>query len=230
MSDQSADDLDATWQQMLVRQRDMLDVVAAVVRLTAGGAQPVEIARLAAAVGRPVDQVRRLVDEADAGLPSLSTGHTSDEVWLDFATTDTPRFWYEIGDRRIGVGGCGPDIFEVAQALEEPMRVETSCPVTGAAISVELTPDGVQAVYPSDTVVAVLDLGTVAEAAKLADAARVDAEVCTQQTFFANPDAAQGWLDQHPGGRVVPVAAFDQWWRNLRSSPAGAAASPPGTD
>jgi hypothetical protein len=74
----------------------------------------------------------------------LSTGHTSDEVWLDFATTETPRFWYEIGDRRIGVGGCVPDIFEIARALEGPMRVETSCPVTSAAISVELTPDGVR--------------------------------------------------------------------------------------
>jgi alkylmercury lyase len=216
MSDHDADDLDAAWRQMLVRQRDMLDVVATLVRLTAGGAHPVEIARLAAAVDRPVDQVRRLVDQADTGLPSLSTGHTSDEVWLDFTTTDTPRFWYEIGDRRIGVGGCGPDIFEVAHALEQPMRVETSCPVTGSSISVELTPDGVQAVHPPDAVVAVLDLRTVAEAAQLTDAARVDADVCTQQTFFANPDAAQGWLDRHLGGRIIPVATFDRWWRQLR--------------
>jgi alkylmercury lyase len=228
MSDHDADDFDAAWRHMLARQRDMLDVVAAVVRLTAGGSHPVKTARLATAVGRPVDQVRQLVDQADAGLPSLSTGHNSDEVWLDFATTDTPRFWYEIGDRRIGVGGCGPDIFEVAQALEGPMRVETSCPVTGTSISIELTPDGVQAVHPSDAVVAVIDLRTVAEAAQLTDAARVDAEVCTQQTFFAHPDAAKGWLDQHPGGRVIPVAAFDQWWRHLRSSTAEAAASHPG--
>lgn len=229
MSDHDAGDFDAAWRQMLVRQRDMLDVVAAVVRLTAGGAHPVKIARLAAAVGRPVDQVRWLVDQADAGLPSLRTGHTSDEAWLDFATTDTPRFWYEIGDRRIGVGGCGPDIFEVAHALDGPMRVETSCPATGVSISVELTPEGVRAVHPPDAVVAVLDLGTVAEAARLTDAARVDAEVCTQQTFFANPDVAKGWLDRHPGGRVIPVAAFDQWWRHLRSSTAEAAASHPGT-
>ncbi|MGH9212391.1 MAG: organomercurial lyase [Acidimicrobiales bacterium] len=222
MSDHDTDEFDAAWQQMLARQRDMLDVVAAVVRLTAGGAHPVKVARLAAAVGRPVDQVRQLVDQADAGLPSLSTGHTSDEVWLDFATSGTPRFRYEIGDRRIGVGGCGPDIFEVAQALEQPMRVDTSCPITGTAISVELTPDGVGAVHPSDAVVAVLDLNTVAETAQLTDAARVDAEVCTQQTFFANPDVAQGWLDRHPGGRVIPVAAFDQWWRHLRTNTGGA--------
>jgi alkylmercury lyase len=230
MSDHDTDGFDAGWQEMLVRQRDMLYVVAAVVRLTAGGARPVKIARLAAAVERPIDEIRRLVDQADTGLPSMSTGQTHDEVWLDFATTDTPRFWYEIGDRRIGAGGCGPDIFEVAHALEEPMRVETSCPVTGTSISVQLTPNGVRAVEPPDAVVAVLDLRTVAEAAHLTDAARVDAEVCTQQTFFANAEVAQGWLDRHPGGRVIPVAAFDQWWRQLRTSTTDATAPPTGTE
>jgi alkylmercury lyase len=225
MSDRDADGFDAGWQEMLVRQRDMFDVVAAVVRLTAGGAHSVKIDGVAAAVGRPVDEVRWLVDQADVGLPSLRTGHTGDEVWLDFATSEMPRFWYEIGDRRIGAGGCGPDIFEVAHALEQPMRVETSCPVTGTSISVQFNPDGVQAVDPPDAVVAVVDLRTVAEAALLTDAARVDAEVCTQQTFFASAAAARGWLDRHPGGRVIPVAAFDRWWRQLRSRTADVATS-----
>jgi hypothetical protein len=91
-------DFGASLREMLHRDRDMFDVVAAVVRLTEGG-------------------------------------------------------------RRVGVGGCGPDIFEVA---------------------------------------------------------RVDADVCTQQTFFANAEVATPWLERHPGGRVMPVADFDAWWRRLR--------------
>lgn len=104
------DDFDASWREMLHRDRAMFDVVAAVVRLTQGGARPVAIAEVSAAAGQPVDQVRRLVDRADAGLPSLRAWHAGDQVWLDFATTGTPRFRYGIGDRRIGVGGCGPDV------------------------------------------------------------------------------------------------------------------------
>lgn len=70
------DDFDAAWQNVFERQRDMNDVITAVTRLTEAGGHPVGIDRLAAAVGRPADQVRRLVDQADAGLPSLRAGHT----------------------------------------------------------------------------------------------------------------------------------------------------------
>lgn len=97
------------------------------------------------------------------------------------------------------------------------MRVEAACPVTGTAIIVEFGPDGVRDVQPADTVVAAVHLGTVAEAAELTDAARVDADVCTQQTFFANAEVAAPWLERHPGGRVLSVADFDAWWRRLRT-------------
>lgn len=207
---------DASWREMLLRQGDLLDVVAAVIRLTGGGAHPVRIGALSAAVDRPVDEIRRLVEQADAGLRSLRTGHDGDRVWLDLASADRARFWYEIGDRRIGVGGCGPDIFEVARALDGPMRVAATCPITGAAVSLDFARHGVRTVRPADTVVAAVHLGTVAEAAVLADAARVDADVCTQQTFFANRQVARAWLDRHPGGRVFAVADFDEWWRHLR--------------
>lgn len=217
-ADEFEADFTASWREMFRRERGMFDAIAAVIRLTDGGAHPVGIAEVSTAVDQPVDQVRRLVERADAGLPSLRTGHTGDRVWLDFATTQTPRFWYQIGDRRIGVGGCGPDIFEVARALNQPMRVEAACPVTGTTISVSFGPDSVYDVRPADTVVAVIHLGTVPEAAELADAARVDADVCTQQTFFANAEVAAPWLERHPGGRVIPVAEFDQWWRRLRAS------------
>lgn len=223
-----SDDFDAAWREVFQRQSDMNEVITAVIRLTEGGARPVEIARLAAAVDRPVDQVRCLVDQADAGLPSLRAGYTENHVWLDFATTGTPRFWYQIGDRRIGVAGCGPDIFWTAQALEVPMRAEAICPVTGTTIRVDFAPDGVRGVQPIDAVVAAIHPGTVPEAAQLTDRVRVDADVCTQQTFFANGAAAQPWLERHPGGRVLPVTEFDRWFRHI-SATAEASASRSGS-
>lgn len=207
---------DAAWLATFRRQRDMLEAAAAVIRLTEGGAHPVGIARLAADLALRADEVRSLVDRANTGLPSLTTWHTDDEVWLDL-TTENPRFWYRIGDRRIGVAGCAPDIFWVAQSLGQPMSVEASCPATGAPIHVRFSPEGMRDATPADTVVAVIDPNTVPEATRLTDAARVDADVCVQQTFFADADAAQTWLDRHPGGRVLPAAAFDQWFTDVRS-------------
>lgn len=105
------------------------------------------------------------------------------------------------------------------------MRAEATCPVTGTTITVNFTPDGVADVQPADAVVAAIHPGTVPEAAQLTDRRRVDAEVCVQQTFFANAEAAQSWLDRHPGGRIMPVIAFDQWLRHIITSAAAAAPS-----
>lgn len=216
---ETASDLDtltAGWVALFRDQRDIFEVVSALFQQTDAGARPALIAPLAKHLGREVDELRALVDRANAGLPALTTWHTEDAVWLDLAS-DQPRFDYQIGDRRIGVAGCAPDIFWTAQEIDQPMSVEATCPVTGTPITVHFTPEGVSDVHPPDTVVAVVDLTTTPEAATLADAARVDADVCTQQTFFANADAAQPWLEKHPGGRVIAVAEFDRWIRDLRA-------------
>ncbi len=38
-----------------------------------------------------------------------------------------------------------------------------------------------------------------------ADADACDASLCSQAPFFSAAEAAQGWLDTHPGGRVFPI-------------------------
>lgn len=210
------DELTAGWVAFFHEQRDIFDVVSAIFKLTDVGAYPVPIGPLAGLLRRDVDDLRALVDRANDGLPALTTWHSEDAVWLDLAS-DQPRFDYQIGDRHIGVAGCAPDIFWTAQEINQPMSVAATCPVTGNRITVQFTPDGVQEVQPADTVVAVVDLTSVPDAAKLADAARVDADVCTQQTFFANADAARSWLHAHPGGRVIAVADFDRWIRDVRA-------------
>lgn len=95
------------------------------------------------------------------------------------------------------------------------MIAEATCPVTGSTISLEFTPSGIRDVHPTSAVVAAVHLGTVPEAETLTDATRVDADVCTQQSFFADEVAAQSWLERHPGGRVFPVTEFDTWFREI---------------
>jgi len=37
------------------------------------------------------------------------------------------------------------------------------------------------------------------------DADACDANLCSQAPLFSSAEAAQGWLDTHPGGRVFPI-------------------------
>jgi hypothetical protein len=37
------------------------------------------------------------------------------------------------------------------------------------------------------------------------DADATDASLCSQAPLFSSAEAAQGWLDTHPGGRIFPI-------------------------
>lgn len=215
-------DFDAAWREVFERHRELHELLPAVVRLTDAGAHPVEMSRLASALVRSVAEARRLVDEVAVGVDAWAHIRTSldgEQVSLDFAATRGARYRYRIGDRTIDVEGCAPDPFLVAPALSVPLRVESTCPATDAAITVELTPDGVARVEPTTTVVAVIHPATAPDAFWLTDPDQTDADVCVQQPFFATPDAAADWLAGHPGGRIFPVIEFDRWLRWLLPNP-----------
>lgn len=42
-----------------------------------------------------------------------------------------------------------------------------------------------------------------------------DAELCSQQPFFASADAAAEWTATHPDGRLIPVRDFHDEARRL---------------
>lgn len=207
--------LDAAWLNVFRQHRSMFDVTTAMIRLTEGSAHPTAITRIAEAVNQPVEETRRLLDRANTGSPWHRNTRAGDQVSMEFLGSETPRYWYHIGDRRIGVDGCGPDAFFAARALDVPLRLETTCPATGTAIAVSFAPDGGADVQPADAVVFIIHPDTALEAVQVIDAAQVDADICLQQPLFANAAAAQPWLDHHPGGRVVEVGTFDRWFRDL---------------
>jgi hypothetical protein len=112
--------------------------------------------------------------------------------------------------RVMDTGGCAPDIFWAVLAADMSVQAELICPATGTAIRVDLSPEGVELVEPPGTVVTVLNL----RAQVLQEMDNVaDADVCSQQSFFASAEAAGSWLASHPGGRIYPVAAFFEWFR-----------------
>ena len=181
---------------------EWVTVTYAVIGLTNFGEKPVPSTRLAKALGRPVAEAEALARQwgwpgtrAEDGLISVKPERAKSAA----------RRQVRIGDRRFGVTGCGCDIFYYAPLVHPFLQVEETCPVTGTPIRLVFTPSRVESVGPSSAVVALAPPQECAPAETASDVEEVDANLCVQWPLFSSAEAAQSWLDAHPGGRVVPV-------------------------
>ena len=104
------------------------------------------------------------------------------------------------------------DLFWAALTAGVAFRAESRCPATGTVIGVDLSPDGVERVEPYRAVVAVLH-PQASVLQEMSGVETADADVCSEQPFFASAEAAASWLAAHPGGRIYPVAEFFNWFR-----------------
>lgn len=209
------DDFDTAWYEALHQHQDLLAVIIAAIRDTEGGDHPIKLAQLAETVGQPIERTTQLLDQGNDGSPWVQTRRAGDAVTVDLSTAETPRFTYQIGDRRIDVAGCAPDAFLAAHALDRPMLLESTCPVTGTKITVEFSATRAMTIDPGAAVVTTIHPGNATQAMELTDADRVDADICQLGRLYASAEVARPWLDHNPGGRIIPVAAFDRWWRDL---------------
>jgi alkylmercury lyase len=124
---------------------------------------------------------------------------------LDQSPAGPSRYRVEIADREISSGGgCSVDTFLLTLATGLPVHVEATCPATGTHVTVDLSPETVEALDPPGAVVALIDLGAI----RLSGREQVDALICSQQPFFALADAASDWLAAHPGGRIFGVREY----------------------
>jgi alkylmercury lyase len=205
-NNQQADDFESAWQEALMHP--LVVVWSALINLTSMGEHPVEIERLAAAIGRPPE-------EAVALAQQWARARVADGlIHFDLESGPFSRYRVEIGTRVMHIGGCAPDLFMAVLVTGMSIRVESICPTTGTTIRVALSPDGVELVEPSGTVIAVLNprASSFQEADNIED---VDADVCSQQPLFASAEAAASWLASHPGRRIYPVAEFFEWFRRI---------------
>lgn len=197
---------------------EAITVSNAIFGLTNFGERPVEITRLAEVLDIPVSKAEARARKW-GGAPITRVENGIITVNPERAKT-APRRQLQIGDRRIGVTGCAPDIFLYAPLLRPPVEVEETCPVTGTPIRLVFTPTRVKHVEPAGTVLPLpgpqSPLYSVTEAASNGeeiDTDACDAGPCSQAPLFSSAEAAQGWLDAHPGGRLFPIR---QAW-NLRA-------------
>jgi alkylmercury lyase len=192
-----------------------------VIGLTNFGERPVPSTRLAEVLGRPVNEAEALARQW--GWPGTRVEDGLITVNPERAKSATRR-QVQIGDRRFGVTGCASDIFGAAPLVRPSLQLEETCPATGTPIRIVFTPSRVESVEPAGAVVAVLSPQECTNALETAgDIEEVDANVCVQMPLFASAEAAQGWLDAHPGGRVFPIR--EMWnlsaprdWRDRMSA------------
>jgi hypothetical protein len=182
----------------------------AVIGLTNFGERLVLSTRLAEVLGRPVSEAEALARQW--GWPGTQVADGIITGNPERAKSATRRH-VQIGDRRFGVTGCGCDIFFYAPLVRPSLHLEETCTVTGTPIRLVFTPSRVEHVEPAGAVMAMMGPQECTDAVETAagdgDIEDVDADVCVQMPLFASAEAAQGWLDAHPGGRVFPVR--DAW-------------------
>jgi alkylmercury lyase len=164
----------------------------ALLRLLAEG-RPVEPTRLVAKAGVPAaDMVERLGRRwgvrTDAGrvvgFQGLSVVETRHRLELDGRTLFT---W------------CAWDTLFLPELLGGPAKVESSCPASGATMSMRVGPEGVSHVAPPAAVMSFVDPdGCFGE--------DVIQSFCRFVNFFASRKAALPWTQTHPGTYVISIA------------------------
>lgn len=166
------------------------ELLAHAIRLLSEG-EPVALDRLAAAAGWSVEDV-------EAALGAQTSAERDDQGRLvGLALTLRPT------SHRFTVGGrtlfawCASDTLMLPVVLGRPALVESTCPQTGDAIRIELTPDRVERVDPPDAV-----MSAVRPAGRLAD---VRSATCNHGHFFSSVAATAAWTDAQPDGHVYPV-------------------------
>lgn len=196
------DDFDRKWTDLLTHDKWLawVDTIYALIGLTRLGERSTTVEQLAAVLDRPKEETIKLAWQA-------SRVHPDEEgrihLTTPFAGGPSRRRVY-VGERELAVSGCAPDLFQAAVVLDVPFRVEDTCSITNTPIGIEFTPAGVERVDPPEAVVAMVSPEVASEYGDV-EIEQVNQNLCSQSPFFSSAQAARGWLDDHPGGRVFRV-------------------------
>jgi alkylmercury lyase len=168
--------------------------------------RPVPPEDLADAVGQPVDRVVEHLRQAAKflGVELDARGHV---VGLGLSLVETRHQVY-LGDHdQVLYAWCAPDALLLPGNVSQHSWVVAPCAATGQGVTIELGRDGVQDVRPSGAVLSLM---------AVIDPDNIRGSGCDRQNFFASPQAAGDWLDEHPGGFVLPVADAHALLMHLR--------------
>lgn len=159
------------------------------------------------AEGRPVspEQIAEVAcvsrEEASAILresPGVELDDKGDAVGcLGLSLTPTPHH-FRLGDHELFTW-CALDALFLPIVLNQPARVSSSCPVTGAMVRITVSPDAIEGFEPAGAVMGIM----VPESAEVCcDLRRA---FCDKVHFFSSSGAASEWAAEHNGATILSV-------------------------
>lgn len=207
LSGVTTDPYEAGWRAWL--QLPVNRLAGAAMKLSHAGRQAVTVEQIAAEAQVPLPEATTLTSkfypvDADGVIGGFLAEHHD----------PTAQQHIHIDARTIS-GGCAPDVVFLAVLGGRPVEAEATCPATGAPIQVRLAAGGVAQVQPADTVIAAVhpvDLPAYDDLDNLQD---VQVSLCDLMPFFSSARAAEGWLVQHPNGRLFSVAEFREFSQRI---------------
>jgi alkylmercury lyase len=185
-------------------------VQLALFRLLADGA-PVEPERLAAHAARPEPEVRALL-AAWHGVLSDGVGRVV--AFQGLSVVEAPHRLHVEG--RELYTWCAWDTLFLPELIGRPAAVESTCPTTGASVSLRVGPDGPTEPSPADAVLSFIRPGATC-------AENTIATFCRFVHFFASTDAAETWTRRHPGTFVISIEQGFEIGRRSNAAQLGAA-------
>ena len=184
-------------------------ILVPLLKLLAHG-EPVEITTLAADTGQSVEEVRARM----TAVPDTEYDEAGRIVGHGLTLRPTPHRFTVDGQELYT--WCALDTLMFPTLLGRAARVESTSAGSGDPIRLTVEPDGITNVEPATAVVSVINPD---------DLSSIRSSFCNQVHFFTSADDAAEWLDNHPGGEVLPVADAYRLGASLTT-----ALDPPGTD
>lgn len=153
--------------------------------------EPITVAELAASIGVPAGRLKNVLQRSPYA-------EWSDDGRLEgFGLTLRPTPHCVRVDEVDLYVWTAADAFVSAILLDRPVRITSSCHVTGVPISVDVAPAGVVEVEPPTAVVTALAFPDAHERLGWLDSSR--------QLFFRSPQAAWTWIEKKPDYTVLDM-------------------------
>lgn len=153
--------------------------------------EPVTVGQLAAASGKPEDEVRQAL------ATMTDTEYDDNGRIVGSGLTHNPtRHRFETGGRTLYTW-CALDTLVFPAVLGQPAHVTSTCRSTGTPVRLTVEPEEVSSLEPATAMVSLV----TPDGPK-----SLRASFCERSHFFVTPEASQDWLDHHFGGTVLPVA------------------------
>ncbi|MCM3510639.1 organomercurial lyase MerB [Rothia sp. P100] len=152
---------------------------------------PVGAADLAAATGRPAEEVRTAL----AAMTDAEYDGSGRIVGMGLTQRAT-RHRFEVDGEQLYTW-CALDTLIFPTLLGASARIESAYDSASTPVRLRVDSAGVTDVEPATAVVSLINPE---------DMSSVRSSFCNQVHFFASSEEAEPWLKNHPEGTVIPVA------------------------